>query len=192
MKAARNSAIGCGILLAVIEGVGIGIQRMMAENTRLDVRLSPFLQTPCHTCNDARHFLKHGRYLSILPCFSNSFKHQKYIFNPWTGRTFFIFLVPKPTSSSSHNSAPSTSPSSSSASSYTNHLFSSPIVTSASAPLTSLILITRLQLTNARMMNPSTYFRIRAQRYTPLSQAYGALFYSHGVGILRVCSTCTT
>ncbi len=40
MKAARNSAIGCGILLAVIEGVGIGIQRMMAENTRLDVRLS--------------------------------------------------------------------------------------------------------------------------------------------------------
>lgn len=43
-KAARNSAIGCAILLAVIEGVGIGIQRMMAENTRLDVRiyLSPF------------------------------------------------------------------------------------------------------------------------------------------------------
>ena len=39
MKAARNSAIGCGILLAVIEGVGIGIQRMMAENTRLDVSL---------------------------------------------------------------------------------------------------------------------------------------------------------
>lgn len=37
VKAARNSAIGCAILLAVIEGVGIGIQRMMAENTRLDV-----------------------------------------------------------------------------------------------------------------------------------------------------------
>lgn len=37
MRAARNSAIGCAILLAVIEGVGIGIQRMMAENTRLDV-----------------------------------------------------------------------------------------------------------------------------------------------------------
>ena len=37
-KAARNSAIGCAILLAVIEGVGIGIQRVMAENTRLDVR----------------------------------------------------------------------------------------------------------------------------------------------------------
>lgn len=44
MKAARNSAIGCAILLAVIEGVGIGIQRMMAENTRLDVRLPSFLQ----------------------------------------------------------------------------------------------------------------------------------------------------
>lgn len=39
MKAARNSAIGCACLLAVIEGVGIGIQRMMAENTRLDVIL---------------------------------------------------------------------------------------------------------------------------------------------------------
>lgn len=39
-KAARNSAIGCAILLAVIEGVGIGIQRVMAENTRLDVRIS--------------------------------------------------------------------------------------------------------------------------------------------------------
>ncbi|KAL9002399.1 MAG: hypothetical protein Q9188_004670 [Gyalolechia gomerana] len=41
MKAARNSAIGCAILLAVIEGVGIGIQRMMAENTRLDVLPPP-------------------------------------------------------------------------------------------------------------------------------------------------------
>jgi len=39
MRAARNSAIGCACLLAVIEGVGIGIQRMMAENTRLDVCL---------------------------------------------------------------------------------------------------------------------------------------------------------
>lgn len=29
-KAARNGAIGCGILLAVIEGVGIGVSRMMA------------------------------------------------------------------------------------------------------------------------------------------------------------------
>ncbi|RFU31496.1 hypothetical protein B7463_g4794, partial [Scytalidium lignicola] len=35
-KAARNSAIGCAILLAVIEGVGIGFQRMMAESTRLE------------------------------------------------------------------------------------------------------------------------------------------------------------
>lgn len=37
-KAARNSAIGCACLLAVIEGVGIGFQRMMAENTKLEVR----------------------------------------------------------------------------------------------------------------------------------------------------------
>jgi len=32
-KAARNAAITCGILLAVIEGVGIGINRMMAPDT---------------------------------------------------------------------------------------------------------------------------------------------------------------
>lgn len=36
-RQARNSAIMCGIFLAVIEGVGIGFQRMMADNTRLDV-----------------------------------------------------------------------------------------------------------------------------------------------------------
>lgn len=39
-RAARNGAIMCGIFLAVIEGVGIGIQRMMAENTRLDVSIT--------------------------------------------------------------------------------------------------------------------------------------------------------
>jgi hypothetical protein len=37
LKAARNGAIMCGIFLAVIEGVGIGFQRMMADQTRLDV-----------------------------------------------------------------------------------------------------------------------------------------------------------
>jgi hypothetical protein len=36
-KAAFNSAIACGCLLAVIEGVGIGFQRMMADNTKLEV-----------------------------------------------------------------------------------------------------------------------------------------------------------
>lgn len=38
VKAARNSAIMCGVFLAVIEGVGVGFQRMMAENTKLEVR----------------------------------------------------------------------------------------------------------------------------------------------------------
>ena len=33
-KAARNGAIGCAILLAVIEGVGIGVQRMMAAQNK--------------------------------------------------------------------------------------------------------------------------------------------------------------
>ena len=46
MKAARNSAIGCACLLAVIEGVGIGFQRMMAENTRLDVRIQASFRDP--------------------------------------------------------------------------------------------------------------------------------------------------
>ena len=40
-RAVRNGAIGCAILLAVIEGVGIGFQRMMAENTRLDIPPPP-------------------------------------------------------------------------------------------------------------------------------------------------------
>lgn len=40
-KAVRNGAIGCAILLAVIEGVGIGFQRMMAENSRLDAPPPP-------------------------------------------------------------------------------------------------------------------------------------------------------
>ena len=40
VKAARNGAIMCAIFLAVIEGVGIGIQRVMAENTRLDVSIA--------------------------------------------------------------------------------------------------------------------------------------------------------
>lgn len=32
----RNNAIGCAVLLAVIEGVGITFSRMIAENTRLE------------------------------------------------------------------------------------------------------------------------------------------------------------
>ena len=38
VKAARNSAIMCAVFLGVIEGVGIGFQRMMADNTKLEVR----------------------------------------------------------------------------------------------------------------------------------------------------------
>ena len=45
-KAARNSAIMCGVFLGVIEGVGIGFQRMMADNTRLDVSNVPILFSP--------------------------------------------------------------------------------------------------------------------------------------------------
>lgn len=40
-KSARNGAIGCAVLLAVIEGVGIGFQKMMAGSTKLEVSPSP-------------------------------------------------------------------------------------------------------------------------------------------------------
>lgn len=32
----------CAVFLAVIEGVGIGFQRMMADNTKLEVCEAPF------------------------------------------------------------------------------------------------------------------------------------------------------
>jgi hypothetical protein len=41
LKAARNNAIACVILLAVIEGVGIAFTRMLADNTRLEVPPPP-------------------------------------------------------------------------------------------------------------------------------------------------------
>lgn len=41
-KSARNGAIGCAVLLAVIEGVGIGFQKMMAGSTKLEVSCAPF------------------------------------------------------------------------------------------------------------------------------------------------------
>lgn len=40
-KAARNGAIGCAILLAVIEGVGIGFSKMLSGTTKLEVPQPP-------------------------------------------------------------------------------------------------------------------------------------------------------
>ncbi|KAK3213651.1 hypothetical protein GRF29_28g515371 [Pseudopithomyces chartarum] len=40
-KAMRNNAIACGVLIGVIEGVGIMFGRMMAENTRLEAPPPP-------------------------------------------------------------------------------------------------------------------------------------------------------
>lgn len=40
-KAMRNGAIGCAVLLAVIEGVGIGLGKMMAGSTKLEVPPPP-------------------------------------------------------------------------------------------------------------------------------------------------------
>ncbi|KAL1844747.1 hypothetical protein VTK73DRAFT_1874 [Phialemonium thermophilum] len=41
LKAARNGAIGCAVLLAVIEGVGITFQKMFAASTKLEAPLPP-------------------------------------------------------------------------------------------------------------------------------------------------------
>lgn len=38
----RNGAIGCAVLLAVIEGVGIGIGKYFSGNTRLEVSSCPW------------------------------------------------------------------------------------------------------------------------------------------------------
>ena len=62
-KAARNSAIGCAILLAVIEGVGIGIQRVMAENTRLDVWILRLPLLPQLVCADTKNRFQRLRQL---------------------------------------------------------------------------------------------------------------------------------
>ena len=44
-KQIRNGAIGCAVLLAVIEGVGMGFQRMLAGSQKLEVR------GPCFVCS---------------------------------------------------------------------------------------------------------------------------------------------
>ena len=59
-KAARNGAIMCGIFLAVIEGVGIGIQRLMAENTRLDVSSEHRLEVMAAVMLTFHSFLLHN------------------------------------------------------------------------------------------------------------------------------------
>lgn len=56
-KSARNGAIGCAVLLAVIEGVGIAFGKMMAGNTKLEVcwrwRMRLFTRTSmaCTDCD---------------------------------------------------------------------------------------------------------------------------------------------
>lgn len=45
-KAARNGAIGCAVLLAVIEGVGIAFQRMLASSTKLEVSPTSYIYMP--------------------------------------------------------------------------------------------------------------------------------------------------
>lgn len=54
-RAARNGAIGCAVLLAVIEGVGIAFSKMMAGSTKLEVSpvfhcLTALLFSPVAQC----------------------------------------------------------------------------------------------------------------------------------------------
>jgi hypothetical protein len=84
LKAARNSAIGCACLLAVIEGVGIGFQRMMAENTRLDVRKPNLRRQADSTDTYAPSYHHHPR------------RHQKVEdeYQRWHSQSFFGAVLP--------------------------------------------------------------------------------------------------
>lgn len=68
-RAARNGAIGCAILLAVIEGVAIGIQRFMAPSTKIEVplRLPFFYLSPPLTCFRKTSLL----FVCLLTCAQN-------------------------------------------------------------------------------------------------------------------------
>jgi hypothetical protein len=61
-KAIRNGAIGCAVLLAVIEGVGIGFQRMMAEYTKLE------MPPPPAVCPPLRRRLHRRLTLAVVRC----------------------------------------------------------------------------------------------------------------------------
>jgi hypothetical protein len=111
-KAARNGAIMCAIFLAVIEGVGIGIQRLMAENTRLDVSdtsvsVRSRVLTVCTVTTSStsvrswaragmtEHFLEHGGLLSHLhePNEFNSTLLQQPLQNPSNTCLMFIGIA---------------------------------------------------------------------------------------------------
>jgi len=57
-KAARNGAIGCAVLLAVIEGVGIGLQRMLAGGTKLEVSAAVIAEYALFMSSRADHVRK--------------------------------------------------------------------------------------------------------------------------------------
>ena len=84
-KAARNGAIGCAVLLAVIEGVGIGFQRMVAGSTKLEVRrpcsvgvaamlTAPSVSRPRHLPRNSRlhKIVRMSDRLSSLPHLNSS------------------------------------------------------------------------------------------------------------------------
>ena len=80
LKAARNSAITCGCLLAVIEGVGIAFQRMTADQTKLEV-CWPYPSRVKLLMNDSyhrhRHLRRHRWNLQDHPCSLDHFPDSR-------------------------------------------------------------------------------------------------------------------
>lgn len=60
-KAARNGAIGCAVLLAVIEGVGIAFSKMMAGSTKLEVSPDKPINPACRSNSDQDFYRYHNR-----------------------------------------------------------------------------------------------------------------------------------
>jgi import inner membrane translocase subunit TIM17 len=97
-KAARNGAIGCAVLLAVIEGVGIGFQKMMAGGTKLEVSftvaLLPSLVKPALACLTDNLF----RRCPLLRRRTNTLWHEQlYLLHTFLSsfwRIVFLAMVP--------------------------------------------------------------------------------------------------
>ena len=73
VRAARNGAIGCAVLLAVIEGVGIGFQKMMAGSTKLEVSL---LHPTSNPASFVKFFVQPLRLFGIGFCTDGSSRQQ--------------------------------------------------------------------------------------------------------------------
>jgi len=81
-KAARNGAIACAVLLAVIEGVGITFQKMLSGSTKLEVRNDFPLPDGCYLCSSS--FLKPRIILFALMLTQTNARRRLRHPHPWT------------------------------------------------------------------------------------------------------------